>query len=334
MNIAHLLPRSAVFPLKKHNGRYEWALRLARIQAQAGHTVTVYAGRDSTDDSPIVWQSIPDIAGDKKTANIALLTKALENPQHDIYHSHFDSLHYIVADLTDKPIVVTQHWFPTQEIANAVPLSTKHNVFNVPVTDMMKAEDEQLGIPTTDRIYHGIDLSLFHPTTGHSDRFLFVGRIHPGKGIAEAIHYAKTANVPLDIIGKVNGTEKEFWQSLSADIDGDHIRYLGPQPQQVVAAAFAQAKAFIFPSQTEEAFGQVTVEAQAAGAPVIISNVGPSSELVITGKTGFVCETEDQFMEAIKNIDSIDRAECRTHAEQFDVVKMVAAYDSLYRSLI
>jgi len=334
MRIAHLLPHTAVFPLKKHNGRYEWALRLARIQAAAGHDVTIYAGEGSQDNANITWQSTPTTHLNKKEANLALLSKAFEDTQYDIYHSHFDYLHYLVADLTDKPIVVTQHWFPTEEIARAVPLNLHNNVVTVPVTDMMKKEDEMLGIPATVRIYHGIDLSLFHPTTEHSDRFLFVGRIHPGKGIAEAIHYAKTANVPLDIIGKINDTEKAFWESIASDVDGEHIRYLGPQPQPVVATAFANARGFIFPSQIEEAFGQVTVEAQAAGTPVIISNVGPSRELVISGKTGFVCETDTDFIEAIEQIGTINRTDCRKHAEQFDLNKMVAEYDALYRSLI
>ncbi|MDB5161864.1 MAG: hypothetical protein JWM52_372 [Candidatus Saccharibacteria bacterium] len=334
MNIAHLLPTSAVFPLKKHNGRYEWALRLARIQAEAGHQVTIYAGRGSIDDSTIVWKSIEPSDQDKRTRNLTLMSNAFENTEHDIYHSHFDYLHYLVANLTDKPIIVTQHWFPFQAIADVVPLSTKNNVITVPVTDMMKAEDERLGIPTVDRIYHGIDLSLFHPTTEHTDRFLFVGRVHPSKGVAQAIRYAKETNTPLDIIGKINNKEEAYWQTLVGDVDGQQIRYLGAQPQSVVAEVFAHAKAFIFPSQAEEAFGQVTIEAQAAGTPVIISDIGPSSELVINGKTGFVCETDDDFITAIKNIDSIDRVVCRQHAEQFDLQDMIKAYDELYQSVI
>ncbi|MEO6109690.1 MAG: glycosyltransferase [Candidatus Saccharimonadales bacterium] len=332
MNIAHLLPTSAIFPLKKHNGRYEWALRLARIQAAAGHTVTIYAGVGSIDDSSVVWKSLTATTEDKRTNNIALMTSAFENHAHDVYHSHFDYLHYLVADLTDKPVIVTQHWFPFQAIADVVPLNTKKNVITVPVTNMMKAEDERLGIPTTDRIYHGIDLSLFTPTTDHTNRLLFVGRIHPSKGISQAIRYAKETNTPLDIIGKINKKEEAYWQTLAGDVDGEHIRYLGSQPQSVVADAFAHAKAFIFPSQVEEAFGQVTIEAQAAGTPVIISNVGPSNELVIDGKTGFVCETDEDYVKAIENIGSIDRTTCHTHAEQFDLTKMVAAYDALYIS--
>jgi glycosyltransferase involved in cell wall biosynthesis len=334
MNIAHLLPTTAIFPLKKHNGRYEWALRLARAQVDAGHTVTIYAGQGSADSSSIVWQSISDSSDDKKIRNTALLTKALTQTAHDVYHSHFDYLHYLVADLTDKPIIVTQHWYPTQEIAQAVQFNKKMNVMNVPVTDMMKAEDNRLGIPSTHRIYHGIDLSLFTPALEHSHRFLFVGRIHPSKGIAEAIHYAKITGVPLDIIGKVNDTEATYWHSLASDVDGDHIRYYGSQPQTIVADAMAHAKALIFPSKPREPFGQVTIEAQATGTPVIISNVGASSELVRSGITGFICETDDDFIDAIEHIDTIDRAACRTNAEQFDFKSMVRDYESLYLSAI
>lgn len=334
MHIAHLLPTSAVFPLKKHNGRYEWALRLARAQVAEGHTVTIYAGVGSSDALPIQWESIPDSSNSKKDRNIALLTKAFLNTSHDIYHSHFDSLHYLLGDQTEKPIIVTQHWYPTAEIADAVHYNTKKNVFAVPLTDMMKKEDERLGIPATRRIYHGIDLSLFHPTGLWSDRFLFIGRVHPSKGIAQAIHYAKVAGVPLDIIGKVNASEAVFWESLQPDIDGKNIRYLGQQPQAIVAETLAQAKALLFPSQHAEAFGQVTIEAQAAGTPVIISNIGASSELVIQGKTGFICNDDDDYIHAIKNIDSIDRRACRTHAEQFDFTTMVNSYDELYNSVI
>jgi hypothetical protein len=47
MKIAHLLPYSARFPLVKHHGRYEWVLRLARIQSAEGHEVTIFSSPTS-----------------------------------------------------------------------------------------------------------------------------------------------------------------------------------------------------------------------------------------------------------------------------------------------
>jgi len=56
MRIAHLLPTSAVFPLVKHNGRYEWALRLAKLQVASGHEVTIFAGNKSGEGT-VTWRT-------------------------------------------------------------------------------------------------------------------------------------------------------------------------------------------------------------------------------------------------------------------------------------
>ncbi|HEU5121881.1 MAG TPA: glycosyltransferase [Candidatus Saccharimonadales bacterium] len=334
MNIAHLLPYSARFPLKKHNGRYEWALALAREQAKQGHKVTIYAAPGSHDNSAIRWKSLGESLGDKNQNNKALLQIAFQNTEHDIFHSHFDALHYSLAHFTQNPIVCTQHWFPNESITTAARQFTGDNVFVVPVTRYMEQKDKQLGINTTRMIYHGINLSLFHPVaTPALKRFIFVGRITPSKGVREAVMMAKETKSFLDIVGKINDADQAYWQTILPYIDNKTIRYLGPQPQEIVAELMANARAFLFPSQQEEAFGQVTIEAQACGTPVIISDVGASSELVQQGVTGFVCTSRKDFLEAIKKIDSIDRDACREFAETFSDATMFQAYDALYAQL-
>ena len=334
MNIAHLLPHSAQFPLKKHNGRYDWVLRLARRQAKAGHTVTIYAGPGSKDDSLIQWKSLEAIFKDATTNNIALIESAQQNKEHEILHSHFDYLHYFLANQTTKPIVVTQHWFPSETVAYASHFSTRHNVHTVPVTHFMEQENNRLGIETEQLIYHGIDLNLFTPASTKSDRFLFVGRIHPRKGVKEAVIMAHKAHIPFDIVGKINDTEQDYWDEVAPYVDGEMIRYLGPKSLKEVADLMRKAKAFLFASEYAEAFGQVTIEAQASGTPVIISNVGASRELVKDKETGFVCASEHDFVDAIRTIDSINPEACRSFAKQFDIVKMVADYDALYQRLL
>ncbi len=336
MNIAHLLPHTAHFPLKKHNGRYEWAIRLARHQANQGHTVTMYASPNSSDDvENIVWTSTIDNKSDKTRNNIALITKALQNHNHDIYHSHFDSLHYSLAHLTAKPIVCTQHWFPTGDIALAARSSSATNIYTIPVTRYMEQKDKQLDIKTQRMIYHGIDLSLFAPSLRPIlDRFIFIGRITPTKGVWEAVQLAKETNIKLDIIGKVNDTDQAYWNTILPFIDGEQIRYFGPMPQEKLVSFLQNAKAFIFPNQHEEAFGQVIIEAEACGTPAIISNIGASVELVKHSETGFVCTSEKDFINAIKDIDTIDRDACRKFAKRFSNIRMFQQYDNLYLSLI
>jgi len=333
MNIAHLLPYSAKFPLTKHNGRYEWALRLASLQAARGDSVTIYAAPDSYADNPVItWTSLPRSYGSKAENNRALFTHALEQPAHDVYHSHFDALHYALP--TDKPVIYTQHWFPSRELADSAHTAQNKRVLAVPVTHYMKRIDESLGIPATDTIHHGIDIQFFTPSyTPRTDRLLFYGRITPQKGVLETVKAVRTAHEKLDIIGKINEADAAYWEQIKPLVDGTTIRYLGPKTQAEIIPILGQAKAFIFLPQQAEAFGQVIVEAQACGAPVIIQDIGANQELIRDTITGLLVRTEAECIDAMKRISSLNPHDCRVFAEQFDQETMLDAYDRLYHQL-
>ena len=334
MNIAHLLPHTASFPVTRHNGRYEWAMRLIRLQAENGPQVTVYAAPGSSDENAnIIWRSSAYDFGNKTKNNIALIKTALQDDNHDIYHSHFDYMHYFLADSTTKPVLFTQHWFPNQDISNAAHFNVTKNVLAVPATQHMAAENNKLGIASTDFIRQGIDLSLFQPKEPVSDRLIFVGRITRNKGVLEAVKIALATNQKLDIIGKINESDKEYWEQILPLVDNDQIKYLGPKTHEEVADIMAHAKALIFPSQAPEASPQVPIEAQACGLPVIISNVGSTAEWVDHGKSGFVVETEAEYIDAVHNLDTIDRNYCREFASLFDISKMFESYERLYAQL-
>lgn len=336
MNIAHVLPYAAKFPLQKHNGRYEWALRLANAQALAGHDVTIYAGPSSdTKGSTINYVTLPEALADPKSNNTALFESAFTFDEHQIFHSHLDSLHYELANKTDKPVVVTQHWFPTAEIAAVAPLNSRRNVVAVPVTHFMAKADREMGIPAADTIYHGIDLQVFPASYGpRTDRLLFVGRIAPHKGVAEVVQAVLTAGDELDIVGKINAKDQAYWDAILPYVDGVRIRYLGAKTQQEVAALMARAKAMIFLPSKLEAFGQTIIESQACGTPVILNNLGANSELVNQGVSGFVLNDGPSLSDTIKAISNLDPHDCRAFAEQFSLETMVQSYEALYRKLI
>jgi glycosyltransferase involved in cell wall biosynthesis len=336
MNIAHLLPGSASFPLKQHNGRYEWTLRLAQLQATQGHNVTIYCGPSQPTAAPnLQFRSLTAPSGSHASDNLALWQLAFQQTDTDIFHSHFDSLHYAVAKQTTKPIVYTQHWFPHTLIARAArDVGYPSNVHAVPVTHYMAAEDKRLGIPSTLPIYHGIDLKLFaYSAAPRNNRLIFVGRIAPHKGVREAILYAKQADENLDIIGKIAPADRAYWEKLTDEVNGTDICYLGAKPQTEVAAYLQQAKALLFPNQEIEAFGQTIVEAQACGTPVIASNLGANQELIDVDKTGFVATTPREFIAAMRNVSSLSPHQCRINAEKFDVTVMAERYQALYATL-
>lgn len=334
MRVAHLLPYSVHFPLSKHNGRYEWALRLARRQAADGHEVFFYCGPSSSDDSSIIWKSIESHSQDRRTNNLELLKEAFSR-DFDIYHSHFDDLHYQVADHTSRPVVATQHWFPNEQIGQAARHNKTRNVIAVPSSDFMAQEDDRLAIKHGPTIRQGIDLDLFRfNEKSASDRLIFVGRIAPWKGVLEAAQIAKAAGQPLDVVGKLNTSESDYWKEIEPLVDGEQIRYLGPRKHKEIAELFAGAKAFIFPSQAPEAAPQTPIESQACGTPVILGNVGAAAEWLLPGRTGFIANSQQEFIQAIDNLDTINRAECRKFAEKFDIKIMVQKYYDLYNKLL
>jgi glycosyltransferase involved in cell wall biosynthesis len=68
--------------------------------------------------------------------------------------------------------------------------------------------------------------------------------------------------------------------------------FLGALPHDEVAAAMASADLFFFPSATDT-LGNVVLEAQAAGLPVVVSDRGGPSQHMVAGETGFVCRAGD-----------------------------------------
>lgn len=336
MKIAHLLPASAVFPLKKHNGRYEWVLRLARLQVLAGHSVTIFAGKGSTDNSKISWRSVDATGLNRKYHNIQLITSALQDETFDIYHSHFDFLGFSLAHLTRKPVVTTQHWYPSEKIANNILAKPSKNAIAVPVTKLMKQEDSRLGIPATEHIYHGIDLGLFKPAVdvSRTNRLLYAGRISRAKGVLDAVKLASKHNLGMDIVGKINSVDQQYWEEVLPYVDGEKIKYLGQKTQAELVSLFTSAKAFVFLPTEVEAFGQTIIEAQACGTPVIINDLGASSELLRHGQTGYILGSGQDFENAIRAIERISSKDCIDWAKSFDIQAMVQAYSDLYSQLV
>ena len=92
--------------------------------------------------------------------------------------------------------------------------------------------------------------------------------------------------------------------------------------------------ALLFPIDWPEPFGLVVIEAMACGTPVVARQCGSVPELIGAGRTGFVVDTFDELVDAVKRVRTLDRAACRRHVEaRFSVSRMVDDYESVYRQL-
>ena len=90
----------------------------------------------------------------------------------------------------------------------------------------------------------------------------------------------------------------------------------------------------LVPIDWPEPFGMVFIEALACGTPVITCPMGAAPELLIDGVTGFLRETVDELVEAVRDLPHISRERCRSYAaERFDMRRMALEYIRVYSRL-
>ncbi len=137
--------------------------------------------------------------------------------------------------------------------------------------------------------------------SGHS-RFLFVGRLHPVKGITAIVEHMRftNKNIFLDIIG--NGSEKEKIEVAikKHGLEG-RVRLLGEHSNDKVHEVLPYYQALILPSQYETQ-GIVLLEANAHAIPVIASDLPAIRETIENQHNGLLCNPDRplEFIEAME----------------------------------
>jgi glycosyltransferase involved in cell wall biosynthesis/predicted metal-dependent phosphoesterase TrpH len=150
----------------------------------------------------------------------------------------------------------------------------------------------ELGI-ASERIHRwgrGVDLERFSPAVGERelrpDRIviLYIGRLSREKGIdllADAFLLARERDRRLHLLVAGGGPEEEHLRRRL----GEAATFLGWVEHEALGGVYAGADVLLFPSVTDT-FGQVILEAQASGLPVLAVDAGASAELIEDGRTG------------------------------------------------
>ncbi len=122
------------------------------------------------------------------------------------------------------------------------------------------------------------------PPPRATSRAVFVGRVHPGKGVeylVDALAHDPAAAWGLDVIGPCDDVfgQRLIERTREAGL-GERATWHGPVYPPALYGMIARADALVLPSDHEN-FGLVAVEAVAAGIPVLLSDrVAVASKLV------------------------------------------------------
>lgn len=242
----------------------------------------------------------------------------LERPRFDVVHAHFGHFAQLVAPLRASgyaaPLVATFHGYD----ANVEPRRSGSDMYRYlfRVGDLFTVNSrflEQrlhaLGCdPARIRLLPmPVDLEQLEfeekkLADGEPVRLLSVARLVEAKGIETAIRaVARLADKGYKVDYRIVG-DGELRSSLASVIGElglrNRVQLLGAQPHQEVRRLYRESHVFVLPSVRsargdEETQGVVVQEAQAAGLPVIVSDVGGVREGIVENESGVVFHAGD-----------------------------------------
>jgi lipopolysaccharide heptosyltransferase II len=152
-------------------------------------------------------------------------------------------------------------------------------------------------------IPRSVDLSKFNVPRKKENSFpviAVIGRISPIKGheyflkamvkVVRSKPYCK-----IWLIGDAPASKPEYRQELEVLARRlglrNHVEFLGNRSD--IPQLLAQVDVLVLPTITQEAFGRVIIEAQAAGVPVVATRVGGVIEVIEEEKTGLLVQAKD-----------------------------------------
>ena len=190
---------------------------------------------------------------------------------------------------------------------------------------------------------NAIDTELFRSTygnfrtTGGPEQFrkrfdlpdfniLFVGRLAPEKGLPavfKALHQIQKRGFQVGFVIVGDGPCLSEYEQLVRQLGLSHVVFVGFKQQEELSYYYLGSDVLVLPSHSEP-WGLVVNEALTCGLPVLCSKkVGCADDLIVEGKTGFLCtevkDYEEKIVELMTKPDHLVRMRehCYTHIEQF-----------------
>lgn len=225
-----------------------------------------------------------------------MISKILKLPHISTYHAAFPQY---ADQLTDDPAMGELmwkyiSWYYNQTDKILVPSHTTGDELAEKGIKRDKIKFYSRGIDTVS--FHPGKRNGFYEKYYHinDDNFklLYVGRVSREKNLGFLSNVYKRlmerqGNYHLIIVG-----EGPYLSDMERELKSYPVTFTGYLEEENLSQAYASSDLFIFPSTTDT-FGNVVLEAQASGLPVIVTDKGGPKENIIPGETGFIIESDD-----------------------------------------
>ena len=337
MRIAQVAPLWIPVPPYTYGGTELVVSWLCDELVRRGHQVTLFASEDSKTQAQLIpiWpRSLWRAKLNAPHAVFSLLYEKLISLQDnfDIIHDHCEFYTAPYSKFLKPPVVTTLHHPLTEE---TIILYKKFpNINFVAISKNQRKSAPGINIVKT--IYHGLPIEKYEFNDRPKDYLLWLSKIIPQKGVAEAIDIAKLAGENLIISGNIPPEQGDYFVfRIKPLIDGKKIQFVGASDFPKKVELLKNAKAFIFPIKRPEPFGLVVIEAMACGTPVVAFKQGSLPELIENGKTGFLVNNVEEACQVLKKVNRISRKYCREYVKKnFNLKRMVNRYEKLYKKIL
>jgi glycosyltransferase involved in cell wall biosynthesis len=339
LRIAQVAPLYERVPPLLYGGTERVVHILTEELVRQGHDVTLFASGDSVTSARLVagWgQSLrlDPRHVDTLAPHFLLLEQVFDRlSSFDVVHFHVDYLHYPLSRRYQFARVTTLHG--RLDIPELAPLYDRYS--DEPVVSI--SDSQRRPLPDANwqaTVPHGLPKDLLAFSPHHHGYLAFVGRLSPEKRVDRAIEIARRVGARLKIAAKIDPVDREYYErEIAPLLAAPHVDFLGEVGDDAKVALLGHARALLFPIDWEEPFGLVMIEALACGTPVIAFNRGSVPEIIEHGVTGFIVDSVDEAVEAVRRVETLSRAWPREAFERrFTAERMADDYLSVYRRLL
>jgi glycosyltransferase involved in cell wall biosynthesis len=310
---------------------------LAEGLSSSGWDVSLACHQDST--CKINKLPYPATGNERNTRlkNLGMLLPHYITGRFDLVHSfaHFDLAlplwpfkQHVIQSFQSIP-----HWGAFSKRIRLIP---KRNLYFT--TCGYHMVDHFSSIAPTIAIHNGVKINQFDFKSNVSPDapLVFLGRIERIKGTHTAIKIANACGRRLIIAGNrsEDSALDSYFRNEIEPYLSESISYIGPVNDEQKNIILGNAAALLMPIEWDEPFGIVMAEALACGTPVIGNARGALPEIIRDGITGRACQSIDEMIKAVIDVNSLSRIECRLSAEQsFSSDVIIDQYVKLYESI-